>query len=489
MRSSQQLKQRAASTSREAPSTVALTPPRQPPLVSRTPVRDPPQGNTTPDDEEKTVTVNNQLDDNSPENLHQVVYLFPPRLFTGRYEARLKLEESEDPALETATKLRAFLKKLQESDNSLVMYPWKEDYNKGSVNSRKHKALQKAINLSSQPGGWKVYFDRANPVAKGGWTYPSIFLGHNKPFDTIMDDVKWWLQTYKHGWYQRQLQCDLSCMFGWALYSVQNMNANMFWHALTTQLGIDIGDRWRTIALPKAGSARKEHLAKALHFEVDVSHRVQATRGLRKIYGSQSLSFPLSVKLRFVPVSSATMNLKTREKAESFRLRQLQFCTHMVAMRSWEILSLDTLDSSGLPTIRERINTLPSTTMPGIDLFHTIDRSFQEGAVVFTFHPDREEEARAMVIGLIPYLKWQATTGLGHLSRAETDSLHSKYVYRYFSQEAIDRSHGAVWNTDTNCVESPNNREVDALDEVDPGFDLSSFVTVNTDDATVNADE
>jgi len=183
------------------------------------------------------------------------------------------------------------------------------------------------------------------------------------------------------------------------------------------------------------------------------------------------------------------MNLKTREKAESFRLRQLQFCTHMVAMRSWEILSLDTPDSSGLPTIRERINSLPSFSMEGVDLFHSIDTSFQQGAVVFTFHPDREEEARAMVIGLIPYLKWQATTGLGTLTRKETDTLHSKYVYRYFSQEAIDRSFGAVWNTETNCVDSPNDREVDALDDVDPEFDLSRFVSVTTDDATVTGDE
>ena len=267
------------------------------------------------------------------------------------------------------------------------------------------------------------------------------------------------------------------------------MNADVFRQAITAVLGVDIGVRWRTIALPRAGSARKENIAKALHFEVDVAHRVQATRGLRKLYGSMAKVFPLSVKLRFVPVSSSIMNLKTREKAESFRLRQLQFCTHMVAMRSWEILSLDTPDSSGLPTIRERINTLPSFTMEDVDLFHSIDNSFQQGAVVFTFHPDREEEARAMVIGLIPYLKWQVTTGLGTLTRTQTDTLHSKYVYRYFSQEAIDRSYGAVWNTETNCVDSPHDREVDALDEVDPEFDLSRFVSVTTDDATVTGDE
>jgi hypothetical protein len=160
------------------------------------------------------------------------------------------------------------------------------------------------------------------------------------------------------------------------------MNADTFRRNITKSIGFDIGVRWRTIAIPKSGSAPKEQLAKALHFEVDVSHRVQAARGLRSLYGSKSNSFPLSVKLRFVPVSSSIMNLKTREKAESFRLRQLQFCKHMLGMRSWEILSLDITDSSGLPTIRERINSISSLAMKEISLFHSVDNSFQEGAVV-----------------------------------------------------------------------------------------------------------
>ena len=65
------------------------------------------------------------------------------------------------------------------------------------------------------------------------------------------------------------------------------------------------------------------------------------------------------------------------------------------------------------------------------------------------------------------------------------EALHSKYVYRYFTQEAIDRSHGAVWNILKNSVDSPNDREIDALDDVDPEFDFSRFSFVDTDDATV----
>ena len=210
------------------------------------------------------------------------------------------------------------------------------------------------------------------------------------------------------------------------------MNQEAMRAALTAVIGLEIGVRWRTIAMPRSGPAPKDQLAKALHFEVDVSHRVAALRGLRKAYSTKAKTFPLSVKLRLIPINSSIMNLKAREKAESLRLRQLQFSKHMLAMRTWEITGLDVSDSSGLPTLRERINCLESKTMQGVDIFHSVDKSFQEGAVVFSFHPDREEEARAMAIGLIPYLRWQVVDGLGTLTKSQKEKLYAKCVHRFF---------------------------------------------------------
>jgi hypothetical protein len=145
--------------------------------------------------DDATTAAFNRMPDHPAAELRETVYIFPPRLFTRRYEMRLKLDESEDPVAEISSKLKEFYKQLLSSDKKMVVYPWKEIYNKGSVNARKYKALTRPSDIPTQPGGWKVYFERANPVAKGGWTYPSIFLGHNKEFEAIMEDIRWWLQT------------------------------------------------------------------------------------------------------------------------------------------------------------------------------------------------------------------------------------------------------------------------------------------------------
>ena len=94
-----------------------------------------------------------------------------------------------------------------------------------------------------------------------------------------------------------------------------------------------------------------------------------------------------------------------------------------------------------------------------------------------------------MAIGLNPYLCWQASHDLGTLTKSQTDKLFAKCIYRFFTQEAIDRAHGATWNPEMCCVESPQDREVDELDEFDPEMDLSRFTDVNTDDATVHEKE
>jgi hypothetical protein len=98
-------------------------------------------------------------EDTLPENK---VYLFPPRLYSRRYEARIKLDESEDPAAEAGAKLKAFYKAIHDSNKSVIMYPWKDELNKGGPNTRKHKPITRASDIPSMPGAWKVFFRPSN---------------------------------------------------------------------------------------------------------------------------------------------------------------------------------------------------------------------------------------------------------------------------------------------------------------------------------------
>ena len=327
-------------------------------------------------------------------------------------------------------------------------------------------------------------------MANGGWTYPSFYLGHTKKYEIMLEDIKWWLQENKHGWYERQLQSDTTCVIGSLLFSLQAMNADIIRNSIMRKVGAHLGIRWRTIAMPRGGKIQKKNLVKALHIECDVKDRRRVRRSVNLIYGSEARVFPLGITMHIIPPIHTLMNLEARQKAESLRLRQKQFCLHMKSVRMWEIDGLDVVDPTSLLTMRERLNSIPSSTSEDIQLFHSVDNSFQEGAVVLSFHPDREDEARAMVTGFIPYLKYKARANAPLvMTPSEELELYSRRVYKFFTQEAIDRADGATWDPIENTVISPQDEEITNLVDVDPHLDMSHLKDVDTDDVTIEGGE
>ena len=242
---------------------------------------------------------------------------------------------------------------------------------------------------------------------------------------------------------------------GSGLYSLQSMHIPELKRVLEEALGFPIGLRWRTIQTGQAGAIPADQMAKALHFEVNRVHKREAKRRLADLYARTAPTFPLGIKMRLVWPLSDVMNMRTRTKVAALCLRQLQFCTHMRGMRSWELHSIDQPDQGTNLTLRSRLMDIRSTA-DGHQLFHSVDPSHVgEGAMQFAFHPAREAEARAMIIALIPYLRWKMAQEVPDSSDVARERFFAKSLYCHFSKDALDRAVGAVWNPDTMTVDSP----------------------------------
>ena len=299
----------------------------------------------------------------------------------------------------------------------------------------------------------KKYFPRAVPRTSGGFVYPSVWLGHTKPFSELVSALSCWFQAERHGLWTRQLQCETTSIVGWALYSIQTMHAPTLRMHLSAELGFEVGIRWRTISTGQSGPIPANQMAKALHFEVDRQHKSEAKRRLATIYDRNATDFPLGIKLRLVWPLHDLMNINTRNKVAALRLRQLQFCQSMVSMRTWELHDLDLVDDSSGLSLRDRLMEIKSHA--GHRLFHSVDPSHVEGAVQFCFHPDREDEARTMILALVPYLRWKVATAEQDLNNRDREILLSRVVYRHFSPDALERAVGATWNPATMTVDLP----------------------------------
>ena len=400
----------------------------------------------------------------------------PRRQVECRYEMRVHVQPSAQADTELRQTLVAFFTKLKESDPSLVIHPWEDKENTtGQSGNRRWKALTSPNQIPATMTGLKKYFPRAIPKTAGGPVYPSVHLGHTVSFAALKEELSWWFQGERHGLWERQLQCEATYVVGWALYSTQSMHVPALRREISERLGIDVGIRWRTIQLDKTGPIPADQLAKALHFEVNKKDKRMAKQRLAEIYAKEATDFPLGIKLRLVWPLSDLMNFRTRTKVAALRLRQLQFCTHMTGMRTWELQAIDIPDERTGCTLRKRLMAIRSQ-QDGCQLFHSVDPSHIGDAVQFTFHPSREEEARSMVIALPPYLRWKMESENPSFTPEERERYYSKVLYCHFNRDALDRAVDAVWNPTTMTVESPADAYNDWIfDEGDAELDCSTL--------------
>ena len=408
--------------------------------------------------------------------------LLPTRPIEVRYEMRLQLAPSSNADAELRATLVAFFAKIKEYDASLVIHPWSDRDNTTQQNgSRRWRAISKPDDIPATMEGLRRYFPRALPRPTGGFVYPSVHLGHSRTFEDLKTDLSWWFQSERHGLWTRQLQCESTYIVGWGLNSLQSIDIPALKKVLEEALGFPLGIRWRTIQTGQSGSIPADQMAKALHFEVNRTHKREAKRRLADLYARTATAFPLGIKMRLVWPLSDVMNLRTREKVAALRLRQLQFCTHMRGMRTWELHSIDQPDQETQFTLRSRLMAIRSSA-DGHQLFHTVDPSHVgEGAMQFAFHPAREDEARAMIIALIPYLRWKMAQEVPDLSDVERERFFARSLYCHFSKDALDRAVGAVWNPTTMTVDSPaDDYNGWVFDSGDGELDCSGF----GDDAT-----
>jgi hypothetical protein len=121
----------------------------------------------------------------------------------------------------------------------------------------------------------------------------------------------------------------------------------------------------------------------------------------------------------------------------------------MISIQSWEVAALFSASTSVSQTLHDLIMMLPSPTFEGTQLFHCADKNSAKAPCTFMVHPSDETHARAMVAGLIPYLRFQFRKKIfpdGKQFSKEENEFMSKHLYRFFTPDAVKRSMRCDWS-------------------------------------------
>ena len=273
--------------------------------------------------------------------------------------------------------------KLQEAEKDIVVLPY------AAENSNLKPLKTFPGDIPSGISTLKKYFQNATPRMNGGSYYIRALLFYNKPFEEITEDIKWWLGEQKAGIWLRKVQEEKVANLGYLLYSLRTMDAERLTRTFSYRYGTKVGIRYRVISTGRRGKYDPNvELPRAIHLEVAEGEAGRVSRMLQDDYASNQSSFPMGIKMRFVPDINQLMNFTTRTKSVHLAARQMALEDKMCYANSWEVADLYSSSATdGYKCLAEMITSIPSKSFPHLNIFHSVTPGYQTGTTTFAFIP------------------------------------------------------------------------------------------------------
>ena len=357
---------------------------------------------------------------------------------------------SKEPDKCLSLHLKKWFNKMQEIDKKFIVISWKTDEGPRSP-------IKEAKNIPTSMSKIRVYFTRAQVKTSGGKVYMDAFVQHTVPMKELRGDSEWFLEENKMAMYKKQLQVEETSQQGWLLYSTQALDNGALAAAIQEEIGVEIALRWKYInSINYVDDIEERRKWMALHIEVDSKEAKKAWRGLNRLYGRQSTSFPLDIRMRLVvEFKEVRGNATMIAKHTRLRARQASFTSAIEGTISEDIQMLD-YEKEGM-TLRDMIMSIQSrnSQTPG-NLFHAVGRDWK-GRFVFNYLKNKAEEARMIINGLIPYLKHK----------------YGEEVNVFFDPEAVIEKDNWQWDEEKGILINPLSKELDGIEEMDDDYDFT----------------
>ena len=348
-----------------------------------------------------------------------------------------------------------WFKVMQEVDKHFALVPWKKsDVDKGVI--RKFQDIPKTMSR------FRVYFSRAQVKKEGGATYPAVYIQHSMTMKEIKEDAEWKLKEINANVFNKSLQVEETVQMGWLLYSFEAMDLLQLATTISDEVGATVALRWKYINTDKYEPGREERKKwMGAHIEAGAEDVKKVARGLTRLYGGASDSFPLGIRMRLVSeYREVKGNPVNMGKHMRLRVRQANFKAMMMALPNDEIMMLDYKDKElENKSLREMVMEIKSSNpkTPG-NLFHAVGQDWK-GRYTFMFLKSKENEARMIADGIIPYLKH------GYGSK----------VTSFFDPEVVAEKEDWIWDPAQKVIINPLSKQLDVLEGLDLDYNFESM--------------
>jgi len=119
----------------------------------------------------------------------------------------------------------------------------------------------------------------------------------------------------------------------------------------------------------------------------------------------------------------------------------------LIFIKMWEIKLLDYYNLNVQMNLHMAMMSLKHLTNNKFTLFHTIDCHWIEKCHILTVLKSAESQARAMIVGMLPYLQWK----LG------TNNKKKGHIAKWFKLAAHACAVDAYWDPKEECIKHTSN--------------------------------
>lgn len=350
--------------------------------------------------------------------------------------------------------LQQLFAQILQTDSTAILHPWSDNTTLPPFYS--------PSDIPNTVGRLRSYFPKVTPRRKGGDIHTHLRLGSDMDPKELISQLDWWFQSRQCGMWIASIQAELTSCLGWLLYSTREMDLQVLGHAISRAINTQVGLRWRPISTGRTEGDPKT-LTRAIHIEVDARLADSAQTRLSQIYGSKALGpFPLDVRMRLMPELAPHTSPILRTKVERLWLRQAHFNNGMIKALYWDAAALDFPDPTHSTTLRQLVMQIPVSDSPSPRLIHSIDKNKAGQGYIVTFLPSHESEARTILAGLLPYLRYH------HPQYSSLDN--------FFTPAAVLRAAAAEWDGENHCLITADDVLIEELLSDDEDLNLSPTI-------------
>ena len=280
-------------------------------------------------------------------------------------------------------------------------------------------AIRTPKDLPDNTFTFREFFLGAYPREHKGFIWSTIWLGHDKPINFIIENMRIWSKMKSSLLFAKPLQVKKSVRDYFLLWSTGRMDKDKLHEGVTAAIKSFAAKEYKFafswIALKNNDGnylrlAKKEangnQFVKALHIEVPADERDVTYKVMDIIFGIDSPFKILGTTMLMVPIIRDDLPSHKIEDIQHLVIKQKQFLDQLQFIKTTDFAELDYQHPAIKKSMRDMIMDLHTLDGKAKPIFRSVDKADKEAAHYLSYPRYLQDQARDIVTQLPSLLAW-----------------------------------------------------------------------------------